>query len=294
MEVCKDANQMSSKQQKMEHDDKYEVEECFVYVDLDTKLLDDQLSKSNAKIKFLGIDTENPIMQINNQLFKGNEMHRKTWNRLAENTVHFIGGYDQSLGTHCFFTESKRPGGGEDACFQELPKTMYDYFAKTNKVLRMKRIFVKEKETEATNSELAEGEIENLEHLRISKTYGDALNQFLKNDEEPPRDIQDSQDSQESNDNDEDEADESTEANPNSEILQTDEPSEESENTNVIKQAKIETDAYDDLERLTDPDYVPWLPLTFIVSTHPLVLAIRALNVLFTNKSHTPRKNTQV
>lgn len=58
-------------QRKNEHDDKYELEECFVYVDLDTKLLDDQLSKSNAKIKFLGIDTENPIMQINNQLFKG-------------------------------------------------------------------------------------------------------------------------------------------------------------------------------------------------------------------------------
>lgn len=62
---------MSAKQHNTEHDDKYELEECFVYVDLDTKLLDDQLSKSNAKIKFLGIDTENPIMQINNQLFKG-------------------------------------------------------------------------------------------------------------------------------------------------------------------------------------------------------------------------------
>lgn len=162
------------------------------------------------------------------------------------------------MGTHCFFTESKRQGGGEDACFQELPKTMYDYFAKTNKVLRMKRIFVKEKETGATNSELAEGEIENLEHLRISKSYGDALNQFLKNGEEPPRDIQDSQDSQESNDNEEDEADESTvEANTNSEILQTDEPSEESECTNVIRQAKVETDADDELERLTDPDYEP-------------------------------------
>lgn len=65
---------MGSKQREMElDDDKYELEECFVYVDLDTKLLDDQLSKSNAKIKFLGIDTENPIMQINNQLFKGTE-----------------------------------------------------------------------------------------------------------------------------------------------------------------------------------------------------------------------------
>lgn len=103
------------------------------------------------------------------------------------------------MGTHCFFAENKRPGDAEDACFQELPKQMYDYFAKTNKVLKMKRIFVEEKETEPTTAELAEGEIENLEHLRISKSYGDALNQFLKPGEKPPRDIQES----ESNDNEE-------------------------------------------------------------------------------------------
>lgn len=54
-------------------DDRYETVEHLVYVDLDTKLLDDQLSKSNAKIKFLGIDTEHPIMQLNNQLFKGSQ-----------------------------------------------------------------------------------------------------------------------------------------------------------------------------------------------------------------------------
>lgn len=63
---------MSSKNPSNQDDDRYETEEYLVYVDLDTKLLNDQLSKSNAKIKFLGIDTESPIMQLNNQLFKGN------------------------------------------------------------------------------------------------------------------------------------------------------------------------------------------------------------------------------
>lgn len=52
-------------------DDRYETEEFLVYVDMDTKLLDGQLSESNTKIKFLGIDTEHPIMQLNNQVFKG-------------------------------------------------------------------------------------------------------------------------------------------------------------------------------------------------------------------------------
>lgn len=63
---------MTSKQPNDLDDERYETEEFLVYVDLDTKLLDEQLSKSNTKVKFLGIDTENPIMQLNNQLFKGN------------------------------------------------------------------------------------------------------------------------------------------------------------------------------------------------------------------------------
>lgn len=63
---------MDTQRRNTQNDDKYVLEEHYVYVDLDTKLLDDQLLKSNTKIKLLGIDTENPIMQINNQLFKGN------------------------------------------------------------------------------------------------------------------------------------------------------------------------------------------------------------------------------
>lgn len=157
------------------------------------------------------------------------------------------------MGTHCFFTENKRPGAVEDACFQELPHKMYDYFAKTNKVLKMKRIFVEEKETDPINSQLAEGEIENLEHLKISKTYGDALNQFLKPGEKPPRDILDSQDSQEEHGEEEMEL----EGDQISENVQTDVPSEESENTKAINTANIVNDTVDELKTLIDPDYEP-------------------------------------
>lgn len=54
-------------------DDEYETEEFLVYVDLDTISLDDQLGKMKKDIKFLGLDTEAPIMQFNNQLYKGNK-----------------------------------------------------------------------------------------------------------------------------------------------------------------------------------------------------------------------------
>ncbi|XP_031633816.1 general transcription factor 3C polypeptide 6 [Contarinia nasturtii] len=231
-----------------QEDDRYETEEFLVYVDLDTKLLDDQLSKSSTKIKFLGIDTENPIMQLNNQLFKGE--------------------YEYSMGTHCFFSESKRPGGIEDACFKEMPSKLYDYFAKTNKVLKMKRIFVEEKESEGS-AELAEGEIEDFEHLRISKTYAEALNQFLKPGEQPPRDLSQEQAEQDvMAEREEDQTDEEDEHRMEVEEIRqdiganaesTDERSEDrttedSENTKILK---IEKHAHAEFERLTHLENSP-------------------------------------
>lgn len=52
-------------------EEEYEIEESYVYVDFDSKLLDDQLPNTETKVRFLGMDTKQPIMQINNQLFKG-------------------------------------------------------------------------------------------------------------------------------------------------------------------------------------------------------------------------------
>lgn len=145
----------------------------------------------------------------------------------------FSGNYEYSMGTNCFFTETKRPPGIEDACFQELPTKMYDFFAKTNKVLKMKRIFVEEKET-PMNDELADGEIEDLEHLRISKTYDEALNQFLKPGEKPPRDFQ---------------SYESSEEQP------IDEPSEGSEMTKFSTPTKSEAVTQEEFDMLTNTDH---------------------------------------
>lgn len=151
------------------------------------------------------------------------------------------------MGTHCFFSESNRPGGVENACFRELPEKLYDFLAKTDKVLKMKRIFVEEKESESENAEQAEGEIEDLEHLRISKTYSVALNQFLKPGEEPPREI--AQNSDESGGDDEDEhrmeIDQNTEE-TNDEPMDgpMEEPSENSETMKLIRKVEIEADAH--------------------------------------------------
>lgn len=171
-------------------------------------------------------------------------------------TLLFSGSYDYSMGTHCFFSQGNRSGSGEDACFNELPEKQYEYFAKTDKVLKMKRIFVEEKETES-NTELDEGEIEDLEHLRISKTYQEALNQFLKPGEEPPREI-----IQESESDDEEEEDNRMEIENIEELpivlQQSDELSEEQSDTRTedsenTKNAKIEAIVHQEFEKLTDP-----------------------------------------
>lgn len=73
---------MSAKQVTVDSDDEYETEEFLVYVDLDAKLLDNQLLQSNTKIKLLGFDTDRPVMQLNNKIFRGNFFHHFIFSRL--------------------------------------------------------------------------------------------------------------------------------------------------------------------------------------------------------------------
>lgn len=51
--------------------DEYEEEECLVYLDFDAKFLEDQLKGPNLKMDIIGIDTDNPVMQVNSKIFRG-------------------------------------------------------------------------------------------------------------------------------------------------------------------------------------------------------------------------------
>lgn len=54
-----------------EDDEDVEYEETYLYVDFETKLLEEQLMNPNLQIRVLGIDTDAPIVQLNNKIFKG-------------------------------------------------------------------------------------------------------------------------------------------------------------------------------------------------------------------------------
>lgn len=93
------------------------------------------------------------------------------------------------MATMLFLNENHRPPE-PDPNFHDLPRRMFQYMAQTDKVLKMKRIFIEE--VGAIDEDellLAKGEVANLEHLRVTKTYEEALNQFLLPDEKPPREF---------------------------------------------------------------------------------------------------------
>lgn len=98
------------------------------------------------------------------------------------------------MGTNVFFIESDKPRGS-DPNFREHPAKSYEYFNKSNKVLKMNRIFVEEitqdASEQATTSTVAikKDPEEDVELLKVTKTYEEALNQFLRPGEEPPRSI---------------------------------------------------------------------------------------------------------
>lgn len=97
------------------------------------------------------------------------------------------------MGTNVFFTECDKPPK-TDPNFRELPPKTYKYFTKSNKVLKMNRIFVEEvpKNKSETSERAQESEKkgnEDIEHLRVTKTYEEALNQFLRPGESAPRAI---------------------------------------------------------------------------------------------------------
>lgn len=52
-------------------DDDYEEEEFLVFLDFQSKIKSETLEKRNLQIKMIGFDTDEPIVQVNNKIFRG-------------------------------------------------------------------------------------------------------------------------------------------------------------------------------------------------------------------------------
>lgn len=165
-------------------DEEYEEEECLIYLDFQTKIKSETLDQPNVQIKMIGFDTDEPIVQVNNKIFRGKISPPHTLHTALD--PHFpTGSFDHAMGTNVFFSTDPNPPA-MDPNFETVPSTMYEWHSQTNKVLKMERIFITPKQD--NEEEAADGmESPNEDDVVPNESYSEALNHFLNHGEEPPR-----------------------------------------------------------------------------------------------------------
>lgn len=150
-------------------DSDYEEEEYLVYIDIEPTSLAETQIREAQKLKLFGMDKSSTLLQIIN----------------SESNQFFEGDFDISMGTHLFFEKDEEAPVDELYCRCE---SYYRYRAKTNKVLKMSRVLVKEKATESDT--VHDKDISSLKgQLRIDKTYEEQLDQLLVPGRNRPRRI---------------------------------------------------------------------------------------------------------
>ncbi|XP_055839153.1 general transcription factor 3C polypeptide 6 isoform X1 [Episyrphus balteatus] len=138
----------------------YDEEEIIVFADFKNNILN-ELQTTNPSIKIIGIDSQNPIAEVNGNIFKGT--------------------YDLSMGTHVVFEEDDNPPP-IDPIYEKYSKKTFKYFNKTNKVLNFSRIFVESENsaTEKTQESISTNKKIDKNPLIVDTTYEEAL-KALKN-----------------------------------------------------------------------------------------------------------------
>ncbi|XP_055385723.1 general transcription factor 3C polypeptide 6 [Condylostylus longicornis] len=161
----------------MEKTDDYTEDEYFVYIDFQNNLTSLEADDPRLDIKIIGIDTENPVMEVNGKTFKGT--------------------YEYSYCTNVLFEKDINPPI-LDPIYEKTSEKFYCLTGKTNKKITMKRIFLEPKnksENETSNKENARQETleEIKERLEVDATYEDALNLLLPPGRVAPRKIEGSE-----------------------------------------------------------------------------------------------------
>lgn len=97
------------------------------------------------------------------------------------------GTHDYAIGTKLFFAENP-DHPKSDPVFGKNPEKFYKCIGKTNKIIRMERIFVEPKERPTKESESRESKEQELKYV-ITETYQEVLDKLLKPGQLPPRTV---------------------------------------------------------------------------------------------------------
>ncbi|XP_059610979.1 general transcription factor 3C polypeptide 6 [Phlebotomus argentipes] len=160
---------MASVKTERDTEDADDCEEVYLYLDFNSIPLTDELNEPNLTLKIVGIESENPVVQINNKFFQGE--------------------YEDTVGTHLFFEEDPDHHEQQDPLYSRNPRTMFKYVNKSNKALMMRRIFLESRESENTSSDAIP--VENSAKYQVTMTYQDTLCQLLKPGQIPPNVLSD-------------------------------------------------------------------------------------------------------
>ncbi|XP_070499760.1 uncharacterized protein [Chironomus tepperi] len=139
-------------------------EEILVYVDIEQTSISESEIKDAPCLRIVAND-KNSLLQINNRFFEGK--------------------FDYSIGTHVFFERNEN--SAVDPLYSRCD-SVYDFNAKTNKILSMNRVLLKDISIEDEIAKQTESKSEEND-LKINKTYGQALNMFLAPKRTPPRKV---------------------------------------------------------------------------------------------------------
>ncbi|XP_023950459.2 general transcription factor 3C polypeptide 6 isoform X2 [Bicyclus anynana] len=136
-------------------------EEILVYAEFEDSVKFDKYSS----IHVLGIDTKNPIFQLDDTIFTGT--------------------YENPLGTYMFFEEDPSPNT-TDPIFDKLSKKNLKYLCKTRKFINVQHAYVTPKEDKQEQENLQEEKSSECDNIRPAdfKSIDDALEQFKKSWEE--------------------------------------------------------------------------------------------------------------
>uniref|UniRef100_A0A182U6Z4 Transcription factor TFIIIC triple barrel domain-containing protein n=1 Tax=Anopheles melas TaxID=34690 RepID=A0A182U6Z4_9DIPT len=160
-------------------DDLYE-EEITLLADFDICL---DVDDPNLHIKVVGIDSEHPVIQVNDEVYQGTT--------------------DFAFGTNVFFEKDAKATADLDPVFENNIKDLYRHVGSTDKVLRMKRIFITAKEQDAREQQDHQSSAasernssgdetrqpDGRKKWEVNMTYEEALNMHLAEGSVPSRHI---------------------------------------------------------------------------------------------------------
>ncbi|XP_054272315.1 general transcription factor 3C polypeptide 6 isoform X2 [Macrosteles quadrilineatus] len=113
-----------------------EEEEILVYADFDA-VIDESMIQKDSLIKVIGLDGDEPFLQMGTQMFSGK--------------------WHDTVGTNLFFEAEPAPPPA-DPVFSDTPQTLLNYKYKTSKCLELSRVFINSKTKENESLSLLDGD----------------------------------------------------------------------------------------------------------------------------------------